>query len=147
MNFSSSRSVGSIGVSKIKLPMSRTSFASWLRKIAVSPTDHCSGLEISILIAPDRTSLRTVLKCVVLTLLGSDGTLFLNSGVFPWENKHNSHRILVQMCSAKNSWTNLSLVWFAGTTPLTLGCCFAHLAEVRSRNSCLFFPHDLLKTH
>ena len=41
----------------------------------------------------------------------------VNSGVLPWENKHNSHRILVQICPRKSSWTDLSLVWFAGMTP------------------------------
>ena len=42
----------------------------------MSPADHCSGSVISIRIAPDRTSLRTVLKCVVLTLLTSGGEAF-----------------------------------------------------------------------
>ena len=37
---------------------------------------------MSILIAPDRTSLRTVLKCVALTLLGSDGEASPEAGVF-----------------------------------------------------------------
>ena len=51
----------------------------------MSPADHCSGLVMSILIAPDRTSLRTVLKCVVPTLLGSDGEAFSTSaGVLSW---------------------------------------------------------------
>ena len=57
-----------VTVSKVKLPISRTCFASWFRKIAVSPADHCSGLVMSMRISPVRTSLRTVLKCVVLAL-------------------------------------------------------------------------------
>ena len=38
--------------------------------IATSPADHCWGSEVSFLIAPERTSLRTVLKRVTLSLLG-----------------------------------------------------------------------------
>ena len=40
---------------------------------------------------------------------------FVNSGVFPLENKHDSH--LFRNAPAKSSWTDLSLVWFAGATP------------------------------
>ena len=64
------------GFSKIRLPMSRTFFASWLRRTAMSPADHCLGLVMSILMAPDRTSLRIVLKCVVLPLPSSDEEAF-----------------------------------------------------------------------
>ena len=42
----------------------------------MAPADHCSGLVISNRIAPDQTSLHTVLKCVVLTLCNSDGEVF-----------------------------------------------------------------------
>ena len=42
-------------------------------RLRYHPADHCSGSVISIRIAPDRTSLRTVLKRVVLTLLDSGG--------------------------------------------------------------------------
>ena len=51
----------------------------------MSPTDHCSGLVMSILIAPDRTSFRTVLKCIAPTLLGSGGEAFSpDAGVLSW---------------------------------------------------------------
>ena len=44
--------------------------------------------------------------------------IFVNSGVFPWENKHDSHiELLFRNAPAKSSWTDLSLVWFAGATP------------------------------
>ena len=43
--------------------------------------------------------------------------IFVNSGVFPWENKRDSNRTLVPVCPGKSSWTGLSLVWFAGVTP------------------------------
>ena len=45
--------------------------------------------------------------------------IFVNSGVFPWENKHDSHWTFVPECPGKSSWTGLSLVWFAGATPDT----------------------------
>ena len=42
----------------------------------------------------------------------------VNSGVFPWENKHDSRiELLFRNAPAKSSWTDLSLVWFAGATP------------------------------
>ena len=39
----------------------------------MSPADHCSGLVMSIRMAPVRTSLRTVLKCIALDDWASDG--------------------------------------------------------------------------
>ena len=44
--------------------------------------------------------------------------IFVNSGVFPWENKHETHiELLFRNAPAKSSWTDLSLVWFASATP------------------------------
>ena len=45
--------------------------------------------------------------------------IFVNSGVFPEEYKHDSHWTFVPESPAKSSWTDLSLVWFAGATPET----------------------------
>ena len=42
----------------------------------------------------------------------------MNSGVFPWENKHDSQiELLFRNAPVKSSCTDLSLVWFAGATP------------------------------
>ena len=41
----------------------------------------------------------------------------MNSGVFPWENKHDSHRTFVPECPREKFVKWPSLVWFAGVTP------------------------------
>ena len=42
---------------------------------------------------------------------------FVNPGVFPWETSTIHIEFWLEFAPAESSWTDLSLVWFAGTTP------------------------------
>ena len=63
--------------------------------------------------------------------------MFVNSGVFPWQNKRDSHRILFRFAPGKSSWIGLSLVWFAGVTPDKNGI---------NRKNCCLTKKDLVGT-
>ena len=57
--------------------------------------------------------------------------MFVNSGVFPWKNKHDSHRTFVPEC-AREKFMNWPFFWFAGVTPGKQGKCSTTSIKVDS---------------
>ena len=70
----------------------------------------------------------------------------VNSGVFPLENKHDSHiELLFRNAPAKSSWTDLSLVRFVPGPPDLKTCVSTHACPISKR--AIFTPQDLVIAH